>query len=155
MSEYKYEAICHTTCYWLETLWDVGEVYEGNVKPNKHFSRDGIKPDGLPAPTPGDDARSNDELVKALSAFGVRATKKMGRKKLWSKLVELENAALKDELINPSTGSTQIDAEEPEMEYEAVCGYTSKTNAGALAHQRKCGKCREIIELENVGNTET
>ena len=92
MSEFKYRGICHTTCYWLDTLWEIGEVYEGNIPPNKHFSEDGKKDAALPPPNAGSDRRSNLELREAIEDFGVNVPKSWTRKKLWARLKELEEA---------------------------------------------------------------
>ena len=65
MGDYKFSATCHTKCYWLNNLWQPGEVYEGNHEPNKHFNQSGKAPE-LPPPDAGSDPRSNVQLRKDL-----------------------------------------------------------------------------------------
>jgi hypothetical protein len=131
---YKYSATCHTKCYWLENLWEVGEVYEGNEKPNKHFNQSGEAPE-VPPPTRMDDSRSNKELRDTLKKLNFTAPEKSTRKELWSKLRDLEIAISKDELTNPSE------------KFFAKCGFQAKTQAGVGAHERRCKICSEEPEV--------
>ena len=99
-----YKAICHTKCYWLETLWQIGEVYEGVYEPGKHFSADGKLDNPLPPPDAGADKRSNKEIREILkSKDNSTKPKSWSRKKLWAALNEFETAEGKDELTNPGT----------------------------------------------------
>lgn len=127
--EYKYTATCHTKCYWLENLWHVGEVYQGNHKPNKHFNEDGVSPE-IPPPVPVDDPRSNVEIKAALKRMGFTAPSSWTRKKLWSKEKELEMAMAKDALTSDKD------------KFFAKCGFVAKTLAGVSAHERSCEKCK-------------
>jgi hypothetical protein len=128
-----YRGVCHTTCYWLETLWLVGEVYEGDAPPNKHFSIDGKLDVPLPPPDAGGDLRSNIELRQELkrAPFNFDAPKNWSRKKLWARLKEFERAEEIDEL----TSTTEI---------ETPCGFIAKNTVGAAAHERQCEKCISI-----------
>lgn len=141
MSEYKYTAICHTTCYWLNTLWQIGEVYQGDTPPNKHFSESGVKDPALPPPNPGSDGRSTKELREILENYGAKVPSQWSRKKVWSKLQELENAAVRD---------SQTAEDEPA--YPCPCGFMAKTSTGASAHSRQCSRCKEIMR-ENDGDS--
>lgn len=137
MDNYKYRATCHTKCYWLNNLWQPGEVYEGNVhKPNKHFNESGEAPEA-PPPTPMDDPRSNAQLREELKKhpYNFKAPSKWIRKQLWAKLKELEMLASKDAAPDDSGN-----------EFVAACGFQSKSRAGVLAHERKCADCQEKIE---------
>jgi hypothetical protein len=103
--EYKYEAICFRKCYWLDTLWDIGEVYAGDIPPNKHFNETG-KPDAeLPPMDAGMDPRPTKELKAMLEALNFKIPTSWSRKRIWKKLVDLEIAIEKDELTNPSEAS--------------------------------------------------
>ena len=126
-----YNAICHTDCYWLETLWKIGNIYEGVIKPNKHFSDDGKIDNPLPPPNPGADKRSNVQLREELqSNFNFKARSKATRKELWSKLQELETASARDALTSD------------EIKFTAKCGFEAKSHAGVLAHERSCNECK-------------
>jgi len=145
MSEYPYKAICHTKCYWLDTLWDVGEIYEGEVPPIKHFSQDGVNPDPPPPETFGDDPRSNIELIAALKKhpYNFTAPKSWSRKQIWAKFKELERAWEIDALTNP------------DKETLAPCGFVGATKAGTGAHIRKCSDCQEILKQEELTDGDT
>ena len=137
-------SICHTKCYWKETLWNPGEVYEGKepVEPpaDRWFSTDGKVDRPEPPPIPGLDPRSNDELRSTLKMhpFNFTAPKSWKRKQLWDKLTEFETAQARD-------AATAKDADN-----RAVCGFVSASKAGALAHERKCKKCQEILAGDEV-----
>ena len=135
MPEYPYTAVCHTKCYWLETLWDVGETYTGDIPPNKHFSDTGVNPNPPPPETVGDDPRSNIELRKALKRhpYNFTVPKSWTRKQMWGKLKDMERSWELDAATNPDKNNI------------APCGFIGATNAGKLAHQRKCKKCEEIL----------
>jgi len=95
--KFKHRKICHCTCYKFQTLWQPGDIYEGDEDPGKHFSDDGEAPDGAPAQTPMDDIRSTDELINELkNKFNVTMTKARGRKAVWNKLRDFEEKAAKD-----------------------------------------------------------
>lgn len=68
-----YKAICHTKCFWMDTLWEVNDIYEGPAKPPKHFSKDGKPPNEDPdVMAAGDDPRSTVEMLTVLKKkFGV------------------------------------------------------------------------------------
>ncbi len=68
-----YRGVCHTKCYWMSTLWEVNDVYEGPAEPPKHFSKDGVNPDEDPkVVAAGDDPRSTTEMLTVLKRrFGV------------------------------------------------------------------------------------
>ena len=70
MGKQKFTAICHTKCYWGETLWHIGEIYEGNMPipppADRWFSADGTTDNPEPPPIAGLDPRTNDELRVAL-----------------------------------------------------------------------------------------
>ena len=100
MAKKMYKAICHTKCFWLDTLWQPGEVYEGEFEPGKHFNADGKLDKPLPPANPGDDARSNAKLKDELQKHNFKAPTKWGRKQLWAKLKDLEMARDKDELTD-------------------------------------------------------
>jgi hypothetical protein len=131
----EYREVCHTECYWLNTLWHVGEVYEGNLKPEFHFSEDGKLDKPLPPPEPGLDPRSNKVLRATLrkAPFNFDAPKEWSRKKVWAKLQEFERAEEMDELTS-----------EPSTEVQTACGFLAKNSAGAAAHERQCEKCIRI-----------
>jgi hypothetical protein len=132
MSDYKYKGICHTVCYWLDTLWQVGEVYEGSIPLIKHFSVDGEIDRPLPPPDAGSDPRSNKELRRSLKAdYNFTAPRGYTRKQLWKKLMELESSSAIDELTSSDM-----------PQYIASCGFEAKTNAGIGAHERHCETCK-------------
>ena len=113
--DYRYKAICHTKCFWLDTLWEVGETYEGDIEPGKHFSESG-KPDAdLPPMDAGKDPRSTNELKEILYKAGFDVPEEWTRKQVWKKLTDAENAISKDELTNPSGASKQIKRKKTEM----------------------------------------
>jgi len=139
MSEEKiYTAICHTTCYWLHTLWVIGDVYEGTFPPNKHFSIDGTKDPETPPDDAGSDPRSNRELRDLLEDFGKKVPRQWSRKKLWAELKEFEEIAEKDALIAEA------------KKVHCACGFMAKNSAGSYAHERSCEKCQEIIKAREV-----
>jgi hypothetical protein len=131
--EYKYRATCHKKCYWKENLWQVGEIYEGNDPPNKHFSTDGRAPKGEPIDA-GQDPMPNVEIKKRLKKhpFNFTVPRKWTRKQMWAKLKEMEIMESKDALTN-----------EDEPEFVATCGFKSKSKAGLSSHERKCDICQE------------
>lgn len=127
-----YRGICHTTCYWLETLWNPGEVYEGELPLCKHFSEDGKKDPELPPPDPGADPRSTATIRKVLkNKYGSSHPSSWPRRKLWEKLNEFETAQERDEAT--SEGESH--------DFTALCGFLSKSKAGCTAHERACEKC--------------
>ena len=131
MSGYKYKAICHTKCFFKNTLWAPGEVYEGNDPPNKHFNEDGKVHGALPPRDAGMDKRSNEELRAILKKkFGSTKPKSYPRKKLWQTLKDFEAAAARDA------------ATPEEDKFFAKCGFQAKTLAGKVAHERTCEKCK-------------
>ena len=133
-----YKAVCHTMCYWLETLWRVGDVYEGSNEPNQHFSLDGKIDNPLPPPAASDDPRSNDEIRKTLKdKYGSTKPSSWSRKQIWAALKEFETAESRDEVTNPSTDSIVIES------FPAKCGFNAKSQAGLSAHERVCDKCKE------------
>ena len=100
-----YRAICHTTCYWRHTLWNVGDVYEGEEPPNKHFSKDGKTDKPLPPTGPSEDPRSTKQMIAILKEkFNVKVPRTSARKTVWAKLRDYEIAESKDELTNPKKG---------------------------------------------------
>lgn len=135
--DYKYRAICHTKCYWLDTLWEIGEIYDGDIPPNKHFSDDGKTDSSTPPPSPGRDPRPTIELKSILSSapFNYKIPTRWSRKQIWVKLAELESLYARDELTTESTDS-----------FECVCGFVSKSSAGLVAHKRSCEKHQEEDE---------
>lgn len=143
MSEkiYRYRAVCHTKCYWLENLWEVGEVYEGDIKPNKHFKMAGEPDPEKPPEGPSGDPRSTKELRETLENI-MSVPKSWSRKKIWAELKSREIAISKDELTNPSTGTTQIQS----GVFLAACGFEAKSLAGKVAHERTCEKCKSSLK---------
>ncbi|OEU68391.1 MAG: hypothetical protein BBJ57_02175 [Desulfobacterales bacterium PC51MH44] len=137
---YKYRATCHTKCYWLHNLWQVGEVYEGNEKPNKHFNADGIAPE-VPPPTPMDDPRPTVELKTTLEKhpFNFTVPEEWKRKEIWAKLQEMELMASKDALTSDEG-----------HDFIAACGFESKSRAGVSAHERSCVKCKEKKQFDGA-----
>jgi len=88
--------ICHRKCYVFDTIWDVGDIYEGKEDPGKHFSDDGM---GNPEPPKiaADDPRSTAEMRDILkNKYGVTMRKNQLRKVVWAKLHEMELAAAQD-----------------------------------------------------------
>lgn len=107
--EYPYKATCHTKCFWLDTLWEPGNVYEGHEPPNKHFSIDGKKDPEQPPANAGIDPRSTREIRRILrDVYGSTKPKSWTRKQLWQALHEFETGAAKDEAVTPSTKSKRI-----------------------------------------------
>lgn len=103
--KYKYRAVCHKECYWLENLWKPGEIYEGEMPPGKHFSLEGEEPPEEKPIDPGVDPRPTKELKEKLSsAFNFKVPGSWSRKQIWYKLKDMEIAESKDELTNPSKG---------------------------------------------------
>lgn len=137
-------SICHTKCYWNETLWKPGEIYEGSepvsFPADRWFSSDGKIEHPEPPPIAGLDPRSNAELRSTLKMhpFNFTAPKSWTRKQMWEKLTEFEHAQARD-------AATAKDAEN-----RAVCGFVSQSKAGALAHERRCKKCQEILAGDEV-----
>ena len=145
MSKEGYKAICHTRCYWLDTLWSVGDVYQGSEKPIKHFSSDGEMGRPVAPPVAGDDPRSNVEIRKILKdKYGSTKPSSWSRKQLWAALRAFETAESRDEVTNPSTGSIVIES------FPAKCGFVGKSQAGALAHERACAECKAISEKVEI-----
>ena len=142
--EMIYEAVCHTKCYWLETLWQVGEVYKGSVEPNQHFSKDGKIDNPLPPPDAGADPRSTKTIIKVLkNKYASTNPKSWSRKKLWARLHEFETLQEQDEATSEA---------EPTI-FSALCGYIAKSKAGCTAHERACEKCAEL-SLPRVNTAE-
>ena len=130
------KSVCHTKCYWRETLWDIGAIYEGSSPPpERWFSSDGKVEHPPPPPIPGLDPRSNVELRESLKKhpFNFSAPKSWTRKKLWEKLNDFEIDLARDK-------ATAKDAET-----RAACGRVAASFAGKLSHERKCKKCQEIL----------
>jgi hypothetical protein len=96
-------------------LWEIGEVYEGDIPPNKHFSADGISTSKAP-PSAVDDPRSTKELKENLIAVGMDVPEDWNRKKIWQKHKEMEDSMLKDELTNPSQETTKPKRGKPKAE---------------------------------------
>lgn len=100
MPEYKHRGVCYRECYWKETLWKPGEVYEGDDLPGKYFNTDGKSPE-LPPETAAADPRSNKEIREILSKkYNSSLPKSASRKKLWQRLHEFEIAESKDALTD-------------------------------------------------------
>ena len=137
-------SICHTKCYWNETLWKPGEIYEGKepVAPpaDRWFSSDGKVERPEPPPIAGLDPRSNAVLRATLKThpFNFTAPKSWNRKKLWEKLSEFETAQARD-------AATAKDAEN-----RAACGYVGASVQATGAHERRCKKCQEILASDEV-----
>ena len=132
MPDYKHKATCHTTCYKFETMWQPGEVYEGDQDPGKHFSPDGVKDPSAPPPDAGSDPRSNKEIRNILQRkYNSTKPKSWNRKKLWAALQEFEMAEGQDEATNPSNDI-----------FIARCGFEAKSKAGLTAHERVCPRCK-------------
>ena len=138
MSDFAYKGICHTKCYWLNTLWDIGETYEGDLPLIKHFSDDGTKDAALPPPKAGSDPRSNAVLREEIEMMGVSVPKNWSRKKVWARLKELQEAEARDAI----TAKASL--------VGAACGFEAKNLAGAKIHERQCEKCQEILGLKEV-----
>jgi len=144
-----YKGICHTTCYWKNTLWNVGEIYEGDEPFNKHFSVSGVREEPIIAPTPGDDPRSNVELRAVLqNDFNFRAPKNWTRKQIWNRLYELGNAQSKDALLQAESDIAAGRA------FKAPCGFLAKSGSGLGAHTRKCPRCAEIAAEKEAKDEE-
>ena len=145
MSREGYKAVCHTKCYWQETLWKPGDVYEGSAKPCKHFSEDGKIDKPLPPPMACEDTRSNDEIRSILKdKYGSSKPSSWSRKQLWAALRQFETAESKDESTNPSDGVIR-----PET-FTAKCGFVAMSKAGAAAHERACAKCKAPAEKVEI-----
>ena len=130
-----YRAVCHTKCYWLETLWLVGEDYEGSAEPNHHFSEDGKIENPPPPPTAGDDPRSTKAIRQILkNKYSSTNPQSWPRKKLWQKLHEFETLQEMDEATSEGEPTT----------FKALCGYIAKSKAGCVAHERSCEKCGQL-----------
>lgn len=135
MPEYKYKAICHTACYWRENLWTPGEVYEGDLEPNHHFSADGLRNPELPPPDHGADPMPTETIRKILkNKYHSTKPRNWSRKQLWRTLKDCEAAAERDALT----------AEAEEREFIALCGLKAQSNAGMKSHQRNCKKCQAL-----------
>ena len=133
----KIRGVCHTRCYWLETLWEPGEVYEGSDPLCKHFSADGKLDKPIPPPHPGDDPRSTNTIRNILKdKYNSDYPKHWSRKKVWAALIDFETMGSRDETTNPSTGSIKIEA------VTAKCGFLAKSKAWLTAHERQCSKCK-------------
>ena len=145
MSKEGYKAVCHTKCYWLETLWEVGDVYEGSEKPCKHFSKDGEIGKPVAPPMACEDTRSTKEIIRLLKdKYNSQKPSSWSRQKLWAALRDFENAESRDESTNPSTGSIVIES------FTAKCGFVGKSQAGALSHERACAECKAIAEKVEI-----
>ena len=145
-----FKSICHTKCYWKETLWEPGEIYEGEDEAiDRWFSSDGKVDRPAPPPIAGLDPRSNDQLRIDLKEhpFNFTAPKSWTRKQMWEKLSEFETAMARD-------AATAKDAEN-----RAACGYVGASVQATGAHERRCKKCQDILnevneEQEEVEETE-
>jgi hypothetical protein len=81
----KYEAICWHQCYFLNHLWEPGEIYHGDIEPPKWFSKDGKGPKTTTrgADLAVDDVRSTVELkVIAQQKYGIEINDSMSRKQI-------------------------------------------------------------------------
>ena len=141
---FKFRATCHTRCFWRDTLWEPGEVYEGDEPPNKHFNETGVSPE-KPPPEAADDPRSNNELRAALKKhpFNFTAPSKWTRKQVWAKLREMEAMYEKDAVTSPRQ-IPNMNTDTPQ--YKAACGKICKTAAGLANHERRCGVCKSKKE---------
>ncbi len=145
MSKEGYKAVCHTRCYWLETLWEVGDVYEGSIEPKYHFSKDGELDKPVAPPMACEDTRSTKEITRLLKdKYGSTKPSSWSRKQLWATLRGFETAESRDEVTNPSTGSIVIES------FPAKCGFVGKSQAGTSAHERACAKCKAISEKVEI-----
>jgi len=145
MSKEGYKAVCHTKCYWQETLWDIGDVYEGSEKPIKHFSEDGKIDKPVPPPMACEDTRSNNEIRRLLKdKYGSTKPSSWSRNQIWAALRQFETAESRDEVTNPSTGSIVIES------FPAKCGFVGKSQAGTSAHERACAKCKATSERVEI-----
>ena len=139
MGKEKVRSVCHTKCWWGQTLWDVGDVYEGSspvpAPADRWFSSDGKVERPEPPPVAGLDPRTNVELRESLKKhpFNFSAPKSWTRKKLWEKLNDFEIDLARDK-------ATAKDAET-----RAACGRVAASFAGKLSHERRCKKCQEIL----------
>lgn len=144
--KYRYRAICHTPCFWLDNLWSPGEIYDGDIEPGKHFSQDGDRGFEKPPESPAFDKRSNVELTAILkSEHNFTVPRNWNRKQIWSKLQSCELNASKDELTNPNPEKKPNITSALAHTFKAACGFRAKTEAGKMAHERKCQKCKDII----------
>lgn len=129
---YRYKAICHTRCYWLETLWEPGDVYEGDHPANKHFNKTGyLDKDKAPSTDAGSDPRSTEELKIRLKLYGMDIDDKWTRKQIWAKLSLADEQAVKDALTDSEAGMVV-----------AKCGFKARTASGLANHQKSCGLCK-------------
>lgn len=132
-NENMYRAVCHTKCYWLETLWKPGDVYEGEFVPNKHFSEDGKIEPNLPPPDHGADRRSTKEIREILeTVYDSHYPTDTKRKVLWRALNEFETATDRDFATS--------------VPFVAKCGFIAKNRAGLAAHERQCDECNQSEE---------
>lgn len=83
--------ICVRDCYYLETLWKVGNQLPEGEKPNKHFVALGegeAIPEDPVALTPGDDKRSTKQIIKDLGNHGRNGMSRKEAFHLWMELVK-------------------------------------------------------------------
>ncbi len=90
----QYRAVCHTACFWENTYWDPGDIYEGVIPPGKHFSADGSPPEVDPSIRRAvDDPRSTVEMRTTLErSFGEKMPEDATRKQIYSALRKRELA---------------------------------------------------------------
>jgi len=131
VEEKLYRGICHTRCYWLDTLWEPGDEYEGTEPLGKHFSEEGMPEPEKPPRTAADDPRSNQDLRDELKEHpnNFTAPRSWKRKQLWEKLRDLEMLRSRDaaeEDAGPKMNVTAAMAKKPSVKRKAGKKPTAK-----------------------------
>lgn len=87
-----YRVICHTRCFWLNVLWDPGDIYDGYQQPPDHFSVDGSPPHtNKELMAAADDPRSTVEMLTTLrKKFGVEMPEEATRVEIFEALRQHE-----------------------------------------------------------------
>ena len=88
--------VCVRDCYHSETLFKVGDILPGNLKPNKHFMDTDAKTvpvvEDLKPITAGDDPRSTVQMIEDIEKLGASIDPKTSRKEAFALWVELTKA---------------------------------------------------------------
>ena len=140
MSKY----VCQTKCYYLETLWMVGDELPPGLEPNKHFVRSGEFQKETPPPkmTAGDDARPTSVIIDRLKkVFGISVEPGTSRKEAWK--LEQEMDAGKKE---PKNGKPAKSSDEKKKDTPPVDPSTLAPFCNMSADELNGMKCKEISD---------
>lgn len=95
--------VCIRKCYYLNTLFYVGDVLPAGVKPNKHFVVEGNEPieEDKVIVVAGDDARSTDQIIADANELGCNLDPETPRKEAFASWKKADEAPTKKPAAEP------------------------------------------------------